>query len=103
MLTSYTYKCPNAIIQTTLLPKSKVQVQWKAPDSDKGCIAIKATVVESSDSWFTDDGGLTRVLCAENEKNEDMQTLASPICSTCDEAKYEVTFVFNRSLFINIL
>lgn len=85
----FTPECPNAIIQTNNLAKSNVEVLWTAPPSGNGCIAIKATVFESSDSWFTEDGELTKILCEEKE-NKDVQSPALEKCCACNEAKYEV-------------
>jgi hypothetical protein len=90
-ITTFTPKCPNAVIQTNTLAKSNVSMLWRAPPSGNGCVAIKATVFESSDSWFADDGGLTKVLC-EEEENEDVQAPFYEECCACDEAKYEIAF-----------
>lgn len=45
---------------------------------------------ESGDSWFADDGGLTKLLC-EEEENRDVQPDVLEQCCTCNEAKYEVS------------
>ncbi|XP_063909409.1 spondin-1-like isoform X2 [Zophobas morio] len=90
-IVKFTPKCPSAVIQTNTLAKSGVEVLWTAPPSGNGCIYIKATVFESGDSWFADDGGLTKLLC-EEEENRDVQPDVLEQCCTCNEAKYEVAF-----------
>lgn len=67
-----------------------IQVLWKAPQKGSGCIKFRATVVESVDLWFSEDGGLTKTLCEESPDTEDTQPKILKHCCTCDEAKYEV-------------
>ncbi|XP_017772069.1 PREDICTED: spondin-1 isoform X2 [Nicrophorus vespilloides] len=92
MLMKFSEKCRNAVMQTNSLPKSEVQVLWVAPPSGSGCVAIRATVVESKEFWYTDDGPLSKILCEEVQENEDTQPNMLRQCCACDEAKYEVTF-----------
>ncbi|VEN50654.1 unnamed protein product, partial [Callosobruchus maculatus] len=68
------------------------QVLWIAPQKGNGCIKFKATVVESVDIWFSEDGELTKSLCEESPDSEDTQPKILRQCCTCDEAKYELTF-----------
>lgn len=84
--------CANMVTQTTDTPKSDVQVLWTAPASGSGCVAFRATVVETRETWFMDDGPLTKEFC-EDEQTLD-ETLAGTVdpCCACDEAKYELTF-----------
>jgi len=84
--------CPNAITQTSSVPKTEVQVLWTAPGAGSGCILFRAMVVENRDVWFVDDGGLTKELCEEQQENEDEQPEINEPCCACDEAKYEVMF-----------
>jgi len=84
--------CPNAITQTSSVPKTEVQVLWTAPGAGSGCILFRAMVVENRDVWFADDGGLTKELCEEQQENEDEQPEINEPCCACDEAKYEVMF-----------
>ncbi|CAH1160220.1 unnamed protein product [Phaedon cochleariae] len=65
-------------------------VLWMAPSKGSGCIKMKATVVESVDTWFSEEGQLTKVLCEESHDTEDTQPRILKQCCTCDEAKYEV-------------
>ncbi|KAG5886702.1 hypothetical protein JTB14_015767 [Gonioctena quinquepunctata] len=91
-LTKFSESCQNAVVQTDPQPKTEVQVLWMAPQKGNGCIKFKATVVESVDTWFSEEGKLTTVLCEESLNSEDTQTKILKHCCTCDEAKYEVTF-----------
>ena len=54
--------------------------------------AGSAVVVENRDTWFADDNGLTKELCADPQENEDEQPEINEPCCACDEAKYEVNF-----------
>lgn len=62
-----------------------------APSRVNGCIKIRATVVESVDIWYSEDGDLTKTLCAESPDSDDIQPKILKHCCTCDEAKYEVS------------
>lgn len=53
---------------------------------------IRATVIEHRDTWYSDDGGLTKLLCEEETESSDDQPDILEECCACDEAKYEVTF-----------
>lgn len=53
-------------------------------------MAFKATVVESPEVWFSEDGSLTKILCEESQDNQDLQPNILMRCCACDEAKYEV-------------
>lgn len=92
MLTKFSEKCRNAVIQTNSLPKSEIQILWLAPPSGSGCVSISATVVETRDIWYGSDGPLSKVLCEELQESEDIQPNVLRHCCACDEAKYEVTF-----------
>ncbi|XP_071452758.1 spondin-1 isoform X2 [Hetaerina americana] len=91
-LTKFSERCPNMVTQTSSIPKSEIQVLWAAPAAGSGCVAFRATVVESRDVWYMDEGPLTRELCEEVQENHDEQPLVVDPCCACDEAKYEVTF-----------
>lgn len=91
-LTMHSDDCPNAISQTSSTSKSEIQVLWTAPPADSGCVRFRATVVETRDVWYMDDGELTKELCEEVQETVDMQPEIINDCCACDEAKYEVTF-----------
>ncbi|CAL4072077.1 unnamed protein product, partial [Meganyctiphanes norvegica] len=91
-LTQHSDDCPNAVTHTSAVPKSEIQVLWTAPPQHSGCVRFRATVSESRDVWYMDDGELTKELCEELQENEDTQPEVISDCCACDEAKYEVTF-----------
>ncbi|XP_046394012.1 spondin-1-like isoform X2 [Ischnura elegans] len=91
-LTKFSERCPNMVTQTSSIPKSEIQVLWAAPAAGSGCVVFRATVVESRDVWYMDEGPLTRELCEEVQENHDEQPQVLDPCCACDEAKYEVTF-----------
>lgn len=62
-----------------------------APQKGSGCVKFRATVVESVDIWFSEDGELTKILCEEAQNTDDIQPKILPLCCACDEAKYEVS------------
>lgn len=86
-LTDFNMDCVNTISETDDIKKTEVQVMWVAPASGSGCVALSAMVYENRDSWFADDGNLTKIICegppeADNSADE---------CCACDEAKYNVS------------
>ncbi|XP_042243075.1 spondin-1-like isoform X2 [Homarus americanus] len=91
-LTMHSDDCPNAVTQTSSIPKSEIQILWTAPPAGSGCVRFRATVVENRDVWYMDDGELTKELCEEVQESDDMQPEVIYDCCACDEAKYEVTF-----------
>ncbi|CAH1962409.1 unnamed protein product [Acanthoscelides obtectus] len=91
VLATFSKFCPNTIVETSEIPKTEVQVYWTAPPRDSGCIVLKATVIESRESWFSEHGRLTRRLCEESE-DQNVQPERLEKCCACSEAKYEVAF-----------
>lgn len=84
--------CPNTVTQTSLIPKSEIQVFWTAPSSGSGCVIFRATVVEYRDIWYMDDDQLNKRICEEsNESNDDNANVVYECCA-CHEAKFELTF-----------
>ncbi|RZC32934.1 spondin-1-like, partial [Asbolus verrucosus] len=90
LLTTFNSECPLTVTQTSTVPKESVDVLWQAPPEDNGCVVVKAIALESPTVWFTKT--LQKVLCQENEKNEDTLPPVLETCSACNEAKYEVAF-----------
>lgn len=68
-----------------------IKVLWSAPPPGSGCVALRATVSESREVWYSEDGPLSKVLCEEVQENEDIQPNILRQCCACDEAKYEVS------------
>ncbi|KAK0182978.1 hypothetical protein PV327_001057 [Microctonus hyperodae] len=92
MLTQFSDKCPNSITETSKIPKEEINVAWTSPPEGSGCILIRATVMETPETWFMDEGNLVRVICQDPKAIEDDPGPVLPECCACDEAKYEVTF-----------
>ncbi|XP_076324156.1 spondin-1-like isoform X2 [Tachypleus tridentatus] len=91
-LSKFSEECPHAIVHTSIIPKSEIQVMWTAPPSSSGCVVFKATILEFRDVWYMDDGGLTKELCEEEQEIRNGQSEVIDDCCACDEAKYEVVF-----------
>ncbi|CAG9762897.1 unnamed protein product [Ceutorhynchus assimilis] len=91
-LTKFSDTCQHAVVETDNQPKAEIQFLWVAPAKNSGCIKFKATVVESVDIWYSEDGDLSKILCEEAPDTDDTQPKILKNCCTCDEAKYEVTF-----------
>uniref|UniRef100_A0A6P7GNG6 Spondin-1 n=1 Tax=Diabrotica virgifera virgifera TaxID=50390 RepID=A0A6P7GNG6_DIAVI len=92
ILSQFSDRCPNTVVENSKLPKWEVQVYWTAPPENSGCVAIKATVVESRENWFSEDGQLSKILCEDNEIDENIKPPSVDKCCACSEAKYEVAF-----------
>ena len=86
-LTRFYDHCVNTVTQADDFPKTEIQVMWVAPASGSGCVSLSAMVFEGEDSWYSDDGALTKVLC---EIKPDPATVQGECCA-CDEAKYSVS------------
>jgi spondin-1 len=56
------------------------------------CLVFKATVIEHRDVWFSDEGYLNKVLCADDAEQGENAQQALEECKACHEAKYELTF-----------
>uniref|UniRef100_A0A7G3AYU6 Putative spondins extracellular matrix n=1 Tax=Lutzomyia longipalpis TaxID=7200 RepID=A0A7G3AYU6_LUTLO len=87
-LTRFNDKCVNTVSETDDLPKTEIQVMWVAPAAGSGCVALSAMVYESLDAWFSDDGGLTKIIC---EGKPTRHSIAEECCA-CDDAKYNFIF-----------
>ncbi|XP_038213109.1 spondin-1 isoform X2 [Zerene cesonia] len=84
-LTKFDDECLNSVIEADDLPKTEVQVMWKAPPAGSGCVLLKAMVYENVSKWYAEDGQLTKRVC------EDTSVTASDCCA-CDDAKYKLVF-----------
>ncbi|XP_055906026.1 spondin-1 [Eupeodes corollae] len=90
--TKFSDKCNNLVMHTNMLPKSRIDVVWTAPQPGSGCVLIRATVIEHREVWYMDDGFLTKQFCEEQQDDIDNQPAVMDPCCACDEAKYELTF-----------
>ncbi|CAH2092340.1 unnamed protein product [Euphydryas editha] len=84
-LTKFDEECTNSVIEADDLPKTEVQVMWKAPPTGSGCVVLKAMVFENSSRWFAEDGQLSRRVCEDT-------AISAPDCCACDDAKYRMVF-----------
>ncbi|KAL8562444.1 hypothetical protein ACOMHN_008588 [Nucella lapillus] len=56
----------HVIAHRYLVHKEGVRFTWVAPKPlTAACIEFRATVIEQSDVWYKDEGGLTKVICEE--------------------------------------
>lgn len=55
--------CKNTLSEASKSFKRDVVMNWKAPATGSGCVAISAMVFETSKTWYSDDGLLTRIIC----------------------------------------
>lgn len=42
--TKFSDRCPNAIVQTSYIPKSDIQVLWTAPPKGSGCVVFRCVL-----------------------------------------------------------
>ncbi|XP_041972947.1 spondin-1 isoform X2 [Aricia agestis] len=84
-LTKFHEECTNSVVEADDLPKTEVQVMWKAPPAGSGCVLLKAMVYENASRWFAEDGQLTRRVCEDT-------SLDVTDCCACDDAKYRMVF-----------
>ncbi|KOB71744.1 putative f-spondin [Operophtera brumata] len=89
-LTRFDEECTNSVLEADDLPKTEVQVMWKAPAAGSGCVLLKAMVFENASRWFAEDGQLTRRVCEDT-------SLSAPDCCACDDAKYKELVFENAS------
>ncbi len=83
-LSKFNEDCVNTVSEADDFPKTEIQVMWVAPAAGSGCVAMRAMVYEESQSWYADDGKLTKIICENTEKR-------AAECCACDEAKYNVS------------
>jgi hypothetical protein len=88
-LTKFSDRCVNTVVEADDLPKSEVQAMWVAPADGSGCVRLSAMVYENKDSWFADDGQLTKTICQEKPT---AKKINDDECCACDEAKYNFIF-----------
>ncbi|XP_076231734.1 spondin-1 isoform X3 [Calliopsis andreniformis] len=91
-LSRYSEICPNAVVETSKVPKEEISVAWTSPSEGSGCIFIRATILETPDTWYMDDPNLILKICQDSKAEADDQGPVLDVCCACDEAKYEVTF-----------
>ncbi|VDD87724.1 unnamed protein product [Enterobius vermicularis] len=82
------------VSHANLRPKTSAHVLWRAPfSSDAGCVIFRATVITSKQTWYADDGPLTKKFCLqEGYKKVEVVDDPNVPCCACDEAKYDLEF-----------
>lgn len=71
---------------------------WVAPSKGSGCVRLSAMIYEGKDAWYSDVGGLSKIICEEIPDKNVRKILTEDECCACDEAKYNVSafsFVFS--------
>ncbi|KAL6439856.1 hypothetical protein ACFW04_004111 [Cataglyphis niger] len=91
-LTKFADNCANAIVETSKVGKEEISVAWTSPSEGSGCVLIRATVMETADTWYMDELSLMLNMCQDSKAEADDQGTVLAECCACDEAKYEVTF-----------
>lgn len=92
VMAKFADNCANAVMETSKVQKEEISVVWTSPTEDSGCILIRATVLETPDTWYMDDSNLVLNMCQDPKAEDDDQGPVLAQCGACDEAKYEVTF-----------
>ncbi|EFN80621.1 Spondin-1 [Harpegnathos saltator] len=91
-MTKFADNCANAVVETSKVLKEEVTVIWTSPPEGSGCILLRATVMETPDTWYMDDFDLILNMCQDSKAEADDQGPVLAECCACEEAKYEVTF-----------
>ncbi|XP_011694985.1 PREDICTED: spondin-1 isoform X3 [Wasmannia auropunctata] len=91
-MTKFADNCANAVVETSNLQKEEISVIWTSPAEGSGCILLRATVLETIDTWYMDDENLKLEPCQDSKAEADDQGPVLAECCACDEAKFEVTF-----------
>ncbi|KAI5633908.1 hypothetical protein NE865_13370 [Phthorimaea operculella] len=84
--------CKNTLYEANVLPKTKVVAQWIAPPKNNDCVTINAYVAVKPDVWYNNEGPLSKRICEDYRKSEDMKPPENINCQVCEEARYELTF-----------
>ncbi|XP_035717561.1 spondin-1-like isoform X3 [Vespa mandarinia] len=91
-ISKFADQCANAVVEISEVPKEQVSVAWTSPSEGSGCILIRATILETPDTWYMDDSNLVLNICQDIKAEADNEGLVLDKCCACNEAKYEVTF-----------
>ncbi|GAU98091.1 hypothetical protein RvY_09282-2 [Ramazzottius varieornatus] len=92
-IVTYAGHCTNVVTNRTSVPRSEVQVLWRAPRHGSGCIQIRATVMEYRNIWYQEEGGLVKELCEAEQADQATAPVATQEgCCACDDAKFELSF-----------
>ncbi|CAB3404667.1 unnamed protein product [Caenorhabditis bovis] len=83
----------SGVSHANLRSKTSAHMMWKAPEVSKGCVIIRASVIETKYVWFTEAEGLTMRICAKRGAQK-MKPSDDPKahCCACDIAEYDLEF-----------
>ncbi|KAJ8721296.1 hypothetical protein PYW07_002071 [Mythimna separata] len=84
--------CNNTVIQSDITPKTMVEAKWTAPEKDNKCVTVFAVVAVKPDVWYSYEGPLSKRICEDRRKADDMQPMENANCQVCEDARYKMTF-----------
>lgn len=63
---------------------------WTAPGTGQKCVTIFAVVAIKPNVWYSYEGPLSRQVCEDPRKDDDMPPMENDDCKVCEDARYEV-------------
>ncbi|CAB3222600.1 unnamed protein product [Arctia plantaginis] len=87
----YSHTCNNTIIQSDITPKTETKVLWTAPEKNNKCVTIFALVAVQPTVWYSFEGPLSKQVCEDRRKADDMQPTENDNCQVCEDARYQLT------------
>jgi hypothetical protein len=69
---------------------------WRAPRADSGCVIFTAMVLENNVRWYAEDDDLSKTICESTGGGETEDSNEAKCCA-CDEAKYSVSKLLEKS------
>lgn len=67
------------------------KVRWIAPEKDNKCVTIFAVVAIKPDVWYSFENPLSKRVCEDRRKAQDMLPLENDDCRVCEDARYKVS------------
>lgn len=61
-----------------------------APIKDNKCVTIFAVVAVQPDVWYSYEGPLSKKVCEDSRKADDMMPTENSQCKACVDARYQV-------------
>nr|XP_049696298.1 spondin-2 [Helicoverpa armigera] len=84
--------CNNTVVQSDVTPKTFVEARWTAPEKNNKCVTIFAVVAVTPDVWYSFEGPLSKRICEDRRKADDMQPMENDNCQVCEDARYKLIF-----------